>query len=150
MTLEPVTKMVQRLTVTGQMATPSPLHRLPRIVPIKLEFSWTMGIAVAHGEPATASPRILGGRYRVTRLLKKGHGVETLLGTDPEDLAVVIKTASRDSLSVGAQMRLEHEAAALRQIRSPFVAPLIELGRHEDLLYLVMPLVKGLTLEQRL
>jgi two-component system sensor kinase len=83
-------------------------------------------------------------------VLKKGHGVETVLGTDSEDRAVVIKTASRDSLSVGAQMRLEHEAAALRQIKSPFVAPLIELGRHEDLLYLVMPLVNGLPLEQRL
>src|ERR1051326_3306361 len=109
-----------------------------------------MSTAVAPAESATAAPRVLGGRYHVTRLLKKGHGVEPFLATDEADLPVVIKTSSRDALSVGAQMRLEHEAAALRQIRSPFVAPLIELGRHEDLLYLVMPLVKGLTLEQRL
>src|ERR1700685_4200849 len=104
---------------------------------------------VEHENIQTA-PRILGGRYSVTRLLKKGHGVETLLGTDENNQPVVIKTASRDSLSIGAQMRLEHEAGALRQIKSPYIAPLLDLGRQGDLLYLVMPLIKGLSLKQRL
>ncbi len=109
-----------------------------------------MEIAPNQPELSSAEPKVFGGRYRVVRLLKQGHGVETLLGTDEQGQAVVIKTASRDSLSIGAQMRLEHEAGALRQIKSPFVAPLLDLGRQEDLLYLVMPLIKGLTLEQRL
>lgn len=95
--------------------------------------------------------RIFGGRYRADRLLKQGHGVATWLGVDQhEDRAVVIKTADRDSLSIGAQMRLEHEAGVLRQIRSPFIAALLELGWQDDLLYLVMPLVQGSTLEERL
>jgi two-component system sensor kinase len=98
----------------------------------------------------SAPARVFGGRYRVLRLLKKGHGVETLLGRDETGHEVVIKTASRDSLSIGAQMRLEHEAGALRQVQSPFIAPLLDLGRQEDLLYLVMPLIKGRTLEERL
>jgi two-component system sensor kinase len=96
-----------------------------------------------------AAPHFVG-RYRIERLLKQGHGVETLLGADEDGQAVVIKTAARDSLSTGAQMRLEHEAGALRRIQSPFIAPLLDLDRQEDLLYLVMPLIKGSTLEQRL
>ncbi|MCI0377328.1 MAG: AAA family ATPase [Gemmataceae bacterium] len=97
------------------------------------------------------SPTVFGGRYRVVRLLKQGHGVETLLGTDEkEGRPVVIKIASGESLSIGAQMRLEHEAGVLRQIRSPLIAPLLALGRQDDLLYLVMPFVQGLTLEERL
>ncbi len=99
---------------------------------------------------SVADARVFGGRFRVVRLIKKGHGVETLLGVDDNNQQVVIKTASRDSLTIGAQMRLEHEAGALRQIRSPYIAPLLELGRREDLLYLVMPLIPGQTLEQRL
>src|ERR1700687_345021 len=102
-----------------------------------------MNIVTSQRETASAELRVFGGRYRVVRLLKKGHGVETFLGRDEDGHEVVIKTAPRDSLSIGAQMRLEHEAGALRQIRSPFVAPLLDLGRQEDLLYLVMPLIQG-------
>src|SRR5262245_57546816 len=95
--------------------------------------------------------RIFGGRFQVERLLKHGHGVATWLGVDQhQDRAVVIKTAARDSLSLGAQMRLEHEAGVLRQIRSPFIAALLDLGWQDDLLYLVMPLIDGVTLEERL
>src|SRR5437868_3508588 len=109
-----------------------------------------MEIVLSQPETASAPPRPFGSRYRALRLLKKGHGVETLLGVDESGRAVVIKTASKDSLSIGAQMRLEHEAGALRQIQSPFIAPLMDLGRQEDLLFLVMPHIKGLNLEERL
>ncbi len=77
--------------------------------------------------------------------------MSTWLGVDlKEDRPVVIKIAARDSLSIGAQMRLEHEAGVLRQIHSPFIAALLELGWQDDLLYLVMPLVEGTTLAERL
>ncbi|TMQ31200.1 MAG: protein kinase, partial [Planctomycetota bacterium] len=46
--------------------------------------------------------------------------------------------------------RLEHEAGVLAQVQGPRIAPLLHLGRDEGLLYLVMPFVRGLTLEQRL
>ena len=100
---------------------------------------------------AVRDPRVFGGRYRVVRSLKKGHGVETALGWDEEDRCqVVLKTASGASLSIGAQMRLEHEAGALRQIHSPYIAPLLNLGRQDDVFYLVMPLIEGTNLEERL
>src|SRR5437899_7612040 len=103
-------------------------------------------------DPSSIQTRkVFGGRYRATRLLKRGRGVETLLGTDLlHDEPVVIKTAQGKALSLGAQMRLEHEAGVLRQIRSPWIATLQDLGREDDLLYLVMPYVSGLTLADRL
>jgi two-component system sensor kinase len=103
-------------------------------------------------EPSpTQTRKVFGGRYRATRSLKRGHGVETLLGTDVlHDDPVVIKTAHGRSLSPGTLMRLEHEAGVLRQIRSPWIAPLLDLGRDEDLLYLVMSYIPGQTLADRL
>src|SRR5215510_7257751 len=94
--------------------------------------------------------QVFGGHFTVVRLLKKAHGVATFLGADADDRPVVIKTATSQSLSTGAQMRLEHEAAVLRQIDSPFIAPLLDFGHQGDLLYLVMPMIEGKTLEERL
>jgi two-component system sensor kinase len=99
----------------------------------------------------TTAPKVFGGRYEVQRVLKQGNGIETLLGTDLlEHEQVIIKTASGTSLSAGAQMRLEHEANVLRRIRGQGFAPLLHLGREGGLLFLVMPLVPGITLESRL
>jgi two-component system sensor kinase len=102
----------------------------------------------------TAEPpsgKVFGGRYQVLRVLKQGNGIETLLGNDlVENENVVIKTASGDALSVGAQMRLEHEGSVLREVRGQGFAPLLQLGREDGLLFLVMPLIPGVTLESRL
>jgi two-component system sensor kinase len=109
-----------------------------------------MEMVLTQPPPTEAEPKLFGGRYRVVRLLKKGHGVETWLARGPDDGEVVLKTTSRDSLSIGAQMRLEHEAGALRRIHSPYIAPLLDVGRSDDLLFLAMPLIPGQTLEERL
>jgi PAS domain S-box-containing protein len=103
------------------------------------------------GVAETPAPMLFGDRYEVQRVLKQGNGIETLLGTDLLDNEqVIIKTASGASLSAGAQMRLEHEANVLRRIRGQGFAPLLHLGQEGSLLYLVMPLVPGITLESRL
>ena len=76
-----------------------------------------------------SAARIFAGRYRVVRTLKQGKGIETLLATDIEQgEEVIIKIASDTFLSVGAQMRLEHEAGVVRQIRSPGFAPCCTLA----------------------
>jgi two-component system sensor kinase len=95
--------------------------------------------------------RMFGGRFRATRLLKRGQDIETLLGVDLTGGGdVVIKATTTESLSAGAQMRLEHEAGVLRQIQNPSIAPLLHLDRQDDQLFLVVPLVPGITLESRL
>src|SRR5437879_6367417 len=94
------------------------------------------------------STELFAGRYRVLRSLKKANGVETLLALDlSRDQRVVIKTAADEALSTGAQMRLEHEAEVLRQIQCPWVAPLLHWGREEQQLFLVIPFLPGITLE---
>src|SRR5262245_23152525 len=97
-----------------------------------------------------AAPRVFGERYEVVKALKKGNGIETLLGTDLHDgQKIVIKTASRESVSAGAHMRLEHEASVLRQLDSLAFAPLLHLGHDHGLLYLVMPFVAGVSLAEK-
>src|SRR5262245_24409497 len=103
------------------------------------------------GVPGAGGETLIGGRFRVVRLLKQGGGVETLLGWDAIDReSVVIKRASGESLSAGTQMRLEHEAGVLREVQGPSLAPLRHLGREDGQFYLVMPYIRGITLEKRL
>jgi two-component system sensor kinase len=103
------------------------------------------------GAAVAEEARVFHDRYRVLRPLKKANGVETLLGRDLIDNElVVIKVASSESLSSAARVRLEHEAQVLREIRSPWFAPLLHLGREDDLLYMVLPFLAGVSLEERL
>src|SRR6267143_3798122 len=99
---------------------------------------------------ATLEP-IFAGRFRASRLMKRGLGVETFLGTDePEDRDVIIKVARVGEVSPGAQQRLEHEASVLREVRSPWLTPLLHFGREDGRVFLVTPFVSGTTLEARL
>jgi two-component system sensor kinase len=95
--------------------------------------------------------RVFAERYRIVRFLKRGQGIDTLLGTDLlQNQSVIVKTARGAALSPGAQMRLEHEAEVLRRIRSFWIAPLLDVGREGDLLFVVMGFVPGHTLATRL
>ncbi len=91
------------------------------------------------------------GRYRLTKLLRRGLGVETYVGVkvssgDP----VVIKITSAFAISPGAQLRLEYEAGLLRTLNVPEIAPLLDMGRWQDSLYLVTPFVDGEALAERI
>jgi signal transduction histidine kinase/tetratricopeptide (TPR) repeat protein len=92
--------------------------------------------------------RIFAGRFRPVRLLKQGLGIETLLGTDLADSSdVIIKIALPGEVSPGAQHRLEHEAAVLREVQSPWLPGLLQFGRDPAGTFLVTPFVRGATLE---
>ncbi len=95
--------------------------------------------------------RTIAGRYRIQRLLKGGQDVETLLATDlTRGDEVVIKTAPADNISPTTLMRLEHEAGVLSRIKSPWFVQLREVGRDAGLLFVVMPFLPGITLQERL
>jgi two-component system sensor kinase len=114
------------------------------------EHSPSRSDAIASAAELSTS-QVFADRYHVRRVLKQGNGVTTLLADDHEtQTAVILKTAADESLSAGAQMRLEHEANVLTQIEGEGFAPLLHLGRQDGLLFLVMPLVPGITLENRL
>ncbi len=99
----------------------------------------------------TVRPQELVGRFRVLRPLKVGQGVETWLGENAKDhRPVVVKLASATSVPLNVQLRLEHEATVLRNLNSPFLTPLLDVGRQGILFYFVLPFVDGVTLEERL
>jgi signal transduction histidine kinase/Tfp pilus assembly protein PilF len=91
------------------------------------------------------------GRYRLTKLLRQGLGVETYAGAKVSSgEPVVIKLTAASAIPPGAQVRLEHEGELLRTLNVLEIAPLLDLGRWQDSLYLVMPFVVGETLAERI
>jgi len=99
----------------------------------------------------TGRGQVFGDRFRTVRLLKQSHGIETWLAQDltgPD--TVVLKTLAADTVPQSVQHRLEHEADVLRDLASPFLSPLVEVGREDGVLYFAVPFVTGVTLEEHL
>lgn len=93
----------------------------------------------------------IGGRYTLDERVKRGGNIETYFGTDTETGdSVVIKTAGLRNVATGAAMRLRHEADVMRHIESDSMLRVLDVGEQNELLYLVMPFVEGVTLESRL
>jgi signal transduction histidine kinase len=103
----------------------------------------------APGEPQPG--RRLGNRFELLQRLKTGRGISTWAGTDQRSgERVVVKVTSATALAPTARHRLEHEAAVLARMDSPFVVRVRHLGVSGDLLYLVTPWLEGQVLEERL
>jgi PAS domain S-box-containing protein len=108
-------------------------------------------VRVPEQSNGASSPKLFAGRFRALRLLQQGQGIETWLAKDlSTGESAVVKTAPCNTLSVGARMRLEHEAGVLRQISSSRIAPLLHIGEEDNQIFLAMGFVPGLTLEDRL
>ena len=103
------------------------------------------------GATVLAAGSVVGGRYRLERTVKEGAFATTFVARDVRTGArVMLKTTAADRMAAGAVVRLEHEAAVLSQLQARELAPLLELGREGDLVYLVTPLVPGTPLDRRL
>jgi signal transduction histidine kinase/tetratricopeptide (TPR) repeat protein len=90
-------------------------------------------------------------RFRAVSLLKAGQGIETWLGTDGLGQGpVVIKFVVAATFPASAQHRLRNQARVLAEVHSPYVSSPIHVGVDGPLLYMVMPFVHGVTLEERL
>ena len=95
--------------------------------------------------------RLVGQRFSLGELLAPTHGAETFLATDLESRrAVVVKMVSASSLSPGALMRLEYEAARLRTLSSKWFARVLDAGRDGGSFFLAMEYVPGVPLADRL
>ena len=102
-------------------------------------------------------PALIGGgdgefasRYNLGRLLKEGQGIQTFAATEGDGRQVVVKMARISQVAQNSLQRLEHEAGILRELSSPHVTPLLDVGRENGALYLVMPFIPGRTLETHL
>ena len=101
------------------------------------------------GEPQ--SGRRLGNRFELAQRLKAGRGISTWDGVDLRTgERIAVKVTSSTALVPAARHRLEHEAAVLAHLDSPFIVPVRHLGTSGDWLYLVTPWLQGETLEARL
>ena len=95
--------------------------------------------------------RLIAGRFLLKRMLREAPGTWTYLGADVRiGEEYVVKAISLETLSVGALMRLEHEAAQLSRVRSRWVAPLVHSGSEAGTFCLVMKHIVGVSLEDRL
>ena len=101
--------------------------------------------------PNALSPRLVGGRFRATALIKTGQGIETWLAEDRSSgRQVVLKLTPSATVSPATSQRLEHTAHALADVTSPFVTAPLAMGQEEDNLFLALPWVPGITLGERL
>lgn len=102
----------------------------------------------------SASPYI--GGYRLVRPLGRNNDVETYLAEgdmgkgDVGDRTgpFVLKLTAASAVSADAQLRLEHEAAVVKQLDSPHLTPLLDHGWDNEWLYLVTDFVTGVPLAE--
>ena len=64
--------------------------------------------------------------------------------------AVIVRVAPAGRLPVSVLQRLAHEVPLLGEVHSPYLCPLLDCGVEDELAYLVVPYVPGITLEERL
>jgi signal transduction histidine kinase len=94
---------------------------------------------------------VLGERYRCLKLLKASRGMATSLGCDLRDGSdVIVKVVNASLVSPAARHRLEHEATILGQVRTPWAAPIIDVGSDADRLWIVQPKIPGTPLATHL
>ena len=91
---------------------------------------------------------VFAGRYRGETFIKRGQGVETWLGRDPEGRPVVLKTAPRVAISEAAKAWLELEVDILGATRNPAALQPEGVGTDGDTLYLARPYVEGKSLRK--
>jgi serine/threonine-protein kinase len=91
------------------------------------------------------------GSYRLGRLLGEGACGLVLEAADEHGRAVALKIL-RPELASDATLRarFRREAKLAEGIRSPHVAPILELGESQGITYLVLPLYPGGSLAARL
>ncbi len=95
--------------------------------------------------------RLFGDRYLAVQVLHTRRSVETLLATDTASDELVVVTALPVQFAPpNAQLRLEREAAVLREAACPFLAPPQVVGCEQQRLCLVRPFVPGVALEDLL
>ncbi len=136
----------RNFTVEMPASTPAPAATPPSITP-----------SSAVADPAAASDTIsrlrgaLGDRYQIERELGHGGMATVFLAKDlKHDREVAIKVLHPDlSASVGAE-RFEREIRLAAKLQHPNILGLYDSGSAADLLFYVMPFVKGESLRDKL
>lgn len=89
------------------------------------------------------------GRYRLLRLLGQGGFAQVYLGERIDIKAQVAVKVVSFRLSPVDQEGFRSEALSIAQLRHPSIAPILDLGNVDDILFLVMPYAPHGTLRER-
>jgi signal transduction histidine kinase/CheY-like chemotaxis protein/serine/threonine protein kinase len=93
--------------------------------------------------------RIFENRYRIAHDIKHSSAVSTFAGVSSEGGdKVFIKALRCEPSHMGMQMRLEHEAMNLAGASCQWLAPLLEVKRNDNRLYLVFQYIDGIPLTE--
>ena len=83
-----------------------------------------------NSDAVAGAERLVAERFALGRCLGHRQGADIHMALDVETSdTVVLKSVPADAFTPGALMRLEYEASLLLQMRSDWVAPLVEFGR---------------------
>ncbi|MEU1088013.1 serine/threonine-protein kinase [Streptomyces sp. NPDC005892] len=99
--------------------------------------------------PPACSAEVLGGRYRVEELLGSGATAYVHRGFDLRLRRPVAIKIFRPDTAVDAEENLHEEASILARLHHPGLVTAYDTGRHDDRAFLVMRLVEGETLRDR-
>src|SRR5262245_30265313 len=90
---------------------------------------------------------MVGSWFHVRECLSESSGIRTHRGRSIDDgRPVVIKVISENAVHPGSLMRLEYEATHLARLHSPWLAPLVYVGRENGQLQLVYEHAPGIAL----
>ena len=92
----------------------------------------------------------LGDRYTVERELGKGGAARIFSARDASGRLVALKVLHPELMPSLTARRFLREIECLAQLDHPHIAPLLDYGESDWLLYFVMPFVDGPTLRQHL
>ena len=92
----------------------------------------------------------LGDRYTVERELGKGGAARIFSARDKSGRLVALKVLHPELMPSLTARRFLREIECLAQLEHPHIAPLLDYGESDWLLYFVMPFVDGPTLRQHL
>ncbi|MEV0563686.1 protein kinase [Dactylosporangium sp. NPDC050588] len=100
-----------------------------------------------YGDSVVVAQRLLGGRYRVERVLGRGGMGTVWRGHDLRlDRPIAVKVLSGEGLGLPKAMeRFGREARAVARLSHPNVVPVYDFGAQDGEPYLVMELVDGPT-----
>jgi serine/threonine protein kinase len=89
----------------------------------------------------------LAGRYELTGEVGRGGMGVVYRARDPLlNREVAVKLIPPSLLGAEAEQRFQREAQVVAQMDHPSIVSIFDLGRHEDSLFFVMPLVQGTNL----